>query len=113
MPAIPNANQIIAGWDGNGDGKIDQAELVSGLRQQANHLIATFDRDQKGYFTHDDVQSRLGSAPQAIDAQLQAGNIMALWDINKDGRVTLSEALAGLAAGQTPPAFADTTTTTA
>jgi Ca2+-binding EF-hand superfamily protein len=113
MPAIPNANQVIAGWDENGDGKIDQTELVAGLRQQANQLIATFDLDKKGYFTLSDVQGSLGSSSQTTDPQLEAGNIMSQWDIDQDGRVTLSEALAGLAAGQAPPAIAGTTTPSA
>ena len=102
MPAIPNANQVIAAWDGNGDGKVDQTELVTGLKQQAHQLIGTFDPTQKGYFTLNDVQAKL-SQSTASDTQLQAGNIMVQWDLDQDGRVTLGEAIAGLAAGQAPP----------
>ena len=102
MPAIPNANQVIASWDGNGDGKVDQTELVTGLKQQANQLIGTFDQTNKGYFTLNDVQSTLAKTT-TVDTQLEAGNIMVQWDLDQDGRVTLSEAIAGLAAGQAPP----------
>ena len=104
MPAIPDADQVIAGWDDNGDGKIDQSELVSGLRQQAHRLIGTFDRANKGYFTLDDVQATLADKG-LTDAQLTAGNIMVKWDIDQNGKVTLSEVLAGLAAGQAPPSL--------
>ena len=104
MPAIPDANRVIAGWDGNGDGKIDQSELVSGLRAEANRLIHTFDQTHKGYFTLDDVQKVLTQNGTA-DSQLAAGNIMIQWDIDQNGKVTLSEVLAGLAAGQAPPAL--------
>jgi Ca2+-binding EF-hand superfamily protein len=104
MPAIPDANRVIAGWDGNGDGKIDQTELVSGLRAEANRLIQTFDQTSKGYFTLDDVQSVMTQNGSA-DSQLAAGNIMVQWDIDQNGKVTLSEVLAGLAAGQAPPAL--------
>lgn len=104
MPAIPDANRVIAGWDGNGDGKIDQTELVSGLRAEANRLIHTFDQTHKGYFTLDDVQKVLTQNGTA-DSQLAAGNIMIQWDIDQNGKVTLSEVLAGLAAGQAPPAL--------
>ena len=102
MPAIPNANQVIAAWDGNGDGKVDQTELVAGLKQQAHQLISAFDPTQKGYFTLTDVQAKL-SQSTATDTQLEAGNIMVQWDLDQDGRVTLGEAIAGLAAGQAPP----------
>ena len=104
MPAIPDANRVIAGWDGNGDGKIDQTELVNGLRAEANRLIQTFDQTNKGYFTLDDVQ-RVLTQNGSSDSQLAAGNIMVQWDIDQNGKVTLSEVLAGLAAGQAPPAL--------
>ena len=107
MPAIPNANQVIAGWDGNDDGKVDQTELVTGLKQQARQLIDTFDPANKGYFTLNDVQSALAETG-ASDTQLAAGNIMVQWDLDQDGRVTLSEAVAGLAAGQAPPSATST-----
>jgi Ca2+-binding EF-hand superfamily protein len=109
MPAIPDANRVIAGWDGNGDGKIDQTELVSGLRNEAKRLIQTFDQTNKGYFTLDDVQSAL-SQTTSEDTRLAAGNIMVQWDIDQNGKVTLSEVLAGLAAGQAPPALSPLTT---
>lgn len=102
MPAIPNANQVIAAWDGNGDGKVDQTELVAGLKQQAYQLISAFDPTQKGYFTLTDVQAKL-SQSSASDTQQEAGNIMVQWDLDQNGRVTLAEAIAGLAAGQAPP----------
>jgi Ca2+-binding EF-hand superfamily protein len=76
--------------------------LVTGLKQQAQQLISTFDPTQKGYFTLNDVQATL-SQSTASDTQLQAGNIMVQWDLDQDGRVTLGEAIAGLAAGQAPP----------
>ena len=104
MPAIPDANQVISGWDENSDGKIDQTELVKGLRQQANRLIQTFDQTNKGYFTLDDVQNTL-SENGAGETSLSAGNIMVQWDIDQNGKVTLSEVLAGLAAGQAPPSL--------
>ena len=107
MPAIPDANRVIAGWDGNGDGKIDQTELVSGLRAEANRLIQTFDQSNKGYFTLEDVQ-RVLTQNGSSDKQLAAGNIMVQWDIDQNGKVTLSEVLAGLAAGQAPPALPPT-----
>ena len=108
MPALPNANQAIASWDANQDGQVDQTELVTGLRQQAQALINQFDQANKGYFTLDDVQSHL-TASSSTDQSMQASTIMGTWDLDHDGRVTLNEVLAGLSAGQAPPISASAT----
>ena len=93
-PLIFSQN-VIAGWDTNGDGTITNSELIAGVTAVAQNFIATYDTKASGSFTSADIasyQEQNSSTP----SNLQPDELIAQWDTDGDGAVTLDEILGGL-----------------
>ncbi len=79
-------------WDVNHDGAISVDELTSGVDaiQQATQIMQGYDLDSKGYFDIADLQ-RVLDASSDKESRASAADIMAVWDLDGDGRVTTQE----------------------
>ncbi len=85
-------------WDSNKDGSVSLTEFTDGLAmiKQATGIIAQYDTAGKGYFDQADLQASLDSGATIISGAT-VESMMAFWDSNGDGKVTVPEVLAGLA----------------
>jgi Ca2+-binding EF-hand superfamily protein len=101
---------LMAAWDTNGDGVISAQEFTDGYNaiKTASGIVARYDTAGKGWFDKADIQAAIDSNP-AANAGADADAIMAAWDTNGDGKVTVPEVIAGLAAGGTDGSTSDTT----
>ena len=109
-PSNPsNAATTLAAWDTNNDGKVSLQEFTDGLAliKKATGIIAQYDTAGKGYFNQADLQASIDSGATMPEGQT-VESMMAFWDSNADGQVTVPEVLAGLAKS----AIADTTSPT-
>ncbi len=95
-------SQTLTAWDTNADGVVSQQEFTDGynLIKQATGIIAQYDTAGKGYFDQADLQAAIDSNPTTNNGA-SASDLMKFWDSNGDGKVTVPEVLAGLAAGGT------------
>jgi Ca2+-binding EF-hand superfamily protein len=101
-PATQNSDAagIMAAWDTNADGTISKQEFTDGfnLIKQATGIVSQYDLSGKGYFDQSDLQAAIDSNT-ANAAGPSAADLMAFWDANGDGKVTVPDVLAGLAQG--------------
>ena len=86
------AKNSFDGWDVNQDGSISAEELVSGVdaAQRATQIMQSYDLDEKGYFNLADLQRVLDESADK-DTRASASEIMAVWDLDGDGRVTAQD----------------------
>ncbi len=102
-----NATDIFNAWDTNADGAISLSELTTGVKQiqQASNIVSQYDTANKGWFDQTDIQAAIDKSGTT---NASAADIMAWWDYNKDGMVTVTDVLAGLAAGGSVAVGTDT-----
>lgn len=95
-----DTTSIMAAWDTNTDGTISKQEFTDGfnLIKQATGIVSQYDLSGKGYFDQSDLQAAIDSNT-ANAAGPSAADLMAFWDANGDGKVTVPDVLAGLAQG--------------
>ncbi len=86
------AKNSFEGWDVNQDGSVSADELTSGVdaAQRAMQIMQGYDLDKKGYFTLADLQRVLDESADK-NTRASAADIMAVWDLDGDGRVTTQE----------------------
>ncbi len=99
-PSTGDPSSIMAAWDTNADGSISQTEFTDGLAliKQATGIVSHYDSGGKGWFDQSDLQAAIESNP-ANSGGPTAADLMAFWDANGDGKVTVPDVLAGLAQG--------------
>ena len=107
--ASADSSQTLKAWDTTGDGRVSQPEFTDGfnLIKQATGIIAQYDTAGKGYFDQADLQAAIDANPTNTTS---AADLMKFWDSNGDGKVTVPEVLAGLAAGGTAASTPDAST---
>jgi Ca2+-binding EF-hand superfamily protein len=91
-------------WDSNHDGNLSLDEIQTGIQtiQQAQTIVSQYDTANKGYFDSADLETALTSADPTLSsssAAQQAQGIMAFWDANNDGKVTVQEVIQGIQKG--------------
>jgi Ca2+-binding EF-hand superfamily protein len=88
------AQDNFTAWDLDRDGAISSAEMATGLKtiQDAKAQVAVFDKDQKGYFTLEDLKTAIAADPTSTTAS--AEDLMLWWDVNGDGMVTPQDVIA-------------------
>jgi Ca2+-binding EF-hand superfamily protein len=98
-----DAAKTLAAWDTNNDGVVSSTEFSDGLAliKQATGIIAQYDTAGKGYFDQADLQASIDSGA-TTNSGATAESMMAFWDTNGDGQVTVPEVLAGLAKNAIP-----------
>ena len=109
-PSDPTkAATTLAAWDTNNDSKVSLQEFTDGLAliKKATGIIAQYDTAGKGYFNQADLQASIDSGATMPEGET-VESMMAFWDSNGDGQVTVPEVLSGLAKS----AIADTTSPT-
>jgi len=104
-----DAAKTLAAWDTNNDGLVSSTEFSDGLAliKQATGIIAQYDTAGKGYFDKADLQASI-DAGATTNSGATAETMMAFWDTNGDGQVTVPEVLAGLAKNAIPGATSPT-----
>jgi Ca2+-binding EF-hand superfamily protein len=87
-------------WDSDADGALTLEELQSGIAEirQAETIVAQYDSAGKGWFDASDMAAALDSASTENIAE-RVAQIMAFWDGNGDGKVSVAEVVAGVALG--------------
>lgn len=82
-----------AAWDVDGNEQIDAAELQSGYSaiKDAQATIAAYDNAGKGYFDLADLERAIAENP--TDGQGTATEILAAWDRDGDGKVSVQDVL--------------------
>ena len=87
-------------WDSDADGALTLEELQSGIAEirQAETIVAQYDSAGKGWFDASDMAAAFDSASTENIAE-RVAQIMAFWDGNGDGKVSVAEVVAGVALG--------------
>ncbi len=90
--------EAFAAWDENGDGSVSVTELTSGIElvSRARTIVSDYDLANKGWFDEADIKAALEASG---DTQTDAAGIVGWWDVDGDGRVTVSEVVSGIQAG--------------
>jgi len=101
-------DETFAAWDSNGDRGISLDELQAGYAavNEAKSIVAAYDIAGKGYFDATDLQ-RVIDENGATEGQGSAADILAAWDQDGDGKVSVQDvvamrALMAAAAATTP-----------
>ena len=119
-PALsPDPIATFKAWDSSADGYLTLDEMQAGIEtiQQAQSIVAQYDATSKGYFDAADLRSAISAidpTKSSADIAAQAQQIMAFWDANGDGKVTVQDVILGVKSGgyvggeqlATPPASA-------
>jgi Ca2+-binding EF-hand superfamily protein len=87
-------------WDSNADGVLTLEELQSGIAEirQAEKIVEQYDVAGKGWFDALDMAAAFDSSSTENIAE-RVAQIMAFWDGNGDGQVSVAEVVAGVARG--------------
>lgn len=91
-------SDAFSAWDENADGAVSASELTSGIAlvSRARTIVSDYDLTEKGWFDEADIRAALEASG---DAETSAADIVAWWDVDADGRVTVSEVVSGIQAG--------------
>lgn len=88
-----SVQSTFAAWDLDGNQQIDAAELQKGYSaiKDAQATIAAYDIAGKGYFDLADLERVIAENP--ADGQASASDILAAWDRDGDGKVSVQDVL--------------------
>lgn len=88
-------DETFAAWDSNGDQGISLDELQAGYAavNEAKSIVAAYDVAGKGYFDEADLQ-RVIDENGATEGQASAADILAAWDQDGDGKVSIQDVVA-------------------
>ena len=92
-PATMNAT--FTAWDRDGSQGISVDELQAGYNavKDAQAIVASYDIAGKGYFDQADLQ-RVIDTNGTMDGQASAAEILAAWDQDGDGKVSVQDVIA-------------------
>ena len=116
-PISPSFAELMKSWDGDGDGQLNSADLLSGIKassmplsemsslanvvnsaMNAQRLMSQYDSSNKGFITAADLTAAWANAQTPGDAAI-AQNTLTGWDVNSDGQVNLGELINGQQVG--------------
>jgi Ca2+-binding EF-hand superfamily protein len=81
-------------WDLNKDQSISLDEIATGVDaiQKASDFVAQYARSNHDYFDITDIQAAINASPNK-DKMAPAEEILAAWDMDGDGKVTIQEVM--------------------
>ena len=81
-------------WDLNKDQSISLDEITTGVDaiQKARDFVALYARSNQDYFDVTDIQAAINASPNK-DKMAPAEEILAAWDMDNDGKVTIQEVM--------------------
>ena len=81
-------------WDANKDQSISLDEITTGVDaiQKATAFVAQYARNNNDYFDITDIQAAIDASPDK-DKMAPAEEILAAWDMDGDGKVTIQEVM--------------------
>ena len=116
-PISPSFAELMKSWDSAGDGQLNSADLLSGIKassmslsemsslanvvnsaMNAQQLMSQYDPANKGYITAADLTAAWANTQNPADAATAQSTLTA-WDANSDGQVSLGELINGQQVG--------------